>query len=76
MSLENRSSIQEVIKDFEQLVEELIKDEPNENHVKQCMLKLGMAYETDSASRIGRVLDKMNRLIFESSKTKGSHDLR
>lgn len=66
----------ELIKDFEALVEELLREEPNENEIKQLMEKLEMAYEMDSASRISRVLDKMNKLIFESKQKKGSYDLR
>ena len=66
----------EIIKDFEALVEELLKEEPNENEIKQLMEKLEMTYEMDSASRISRVLDRMNKLIFESKEKKGSYDLR
>ena len=66
----------ELIKDFESLVEELLKEEPNEIQIKELMEKLDMTYEMDSANRISRVLGKMNELIFESKNKKGSYDLR
>ncbi len=66
----------EMIKDFESLVEELMKEDPNENQIKILMEKLELDYRTDSVDRIASVLDKMNQLVFESKKTKGDYDLQ
>lgn len=66
----------EVIKDFELLVDELLKDEPNENQVKMLMEKLHLDYQVDKINRISMVLEKMNKLVFESNLKKGSYDLR
>ncbi len=66
----------EMIKDFETLVDELTKEEPNEHQVKMLMEKLQMNYDTDSINRIGKVLKKMDEVIFESNKKRGSYDLQ
>lgn len=66
----------ELIEDFERLVEELTKDEPNENHVKELMQKLHLDYQTDSVDRIASVLEKMNTVVFDSQNKKGNYDLR
>ncbi len=66
----------EMIKDFESLVEELMKEDPNENQVKLLMERLDLKYQTDSVDRIAKVLDKMNQLVFESKKKKGDYDLQ
>ena len=65
-----------IINDFENLVDELMKDEANENQVKFLMEKLNLTYEKDSVGRITTVLDKMNKLVFESKRKKGNYDLR
>lgn len=66
----------ELIRDFEILVDELMKDEPNEHQVKRLMELLNLDYQTNSVDRIASVLDKMNKLVFESKNKKGEHDLR
>lgn len=66
----------ELIKDFESLVDELMKDEPNENQIKFLMEKLDLDYQMDSVDRIAQVLEKMNHLVFESRNKKGDYDLR
>lgn len=66
----------EMISDFESLVDELLKDEPNENLVKQLMEKLNLEYKTNSVDRIGSVLEKMNKLVFDSKNKKGDYDLQ
>ncbi len=66
----------ELIKDFESLVDELLKDEPNENQVELLMEKLDLDYQMDSVNRIAHVLEKMNQLVFESKMKKGDYDLR
>ena len=65
-----------MIKDFESLVEELMKDSPDENQVKNLMEKLDLEYQTDSVDRIAKVLEKMNQVVFESQNKKGDYDLR
>jgi hypothetical protein len=66
----------EKIHDFESLVEELTKEDPNENQVKSLMEKLDMEYQTDSVDRIAKVLEKMNQLVFDPVRKKGDYDLR
>lgn len=66
----------ETIKTFEKLVEELIKDDPNESDIKNLMEKLNMDYQMDSVNRIAAVLEKMNTVVFESKHRKGDYDLR
>ncbi len=66
----------EMIKDFESLVEELMKDSPDEKQVKNLMEKLDLEYQTDSVDRIAKVLEKMNQVVFESQNKKGDYDLR
>ena len=66
----------EKVKEFELLVEELLKDEPNENAVKSLMENLEMTFEANSVGRLGQVLEKMNNLVFESKPKKGNYDLR
>lgn len=66
----------EMMKDFETLVDELTKDDPNENQVKLLMGKLKLEYEVDSVNRIDRVLKKMDEVIFESKKKRGPYDLQ
>ena len=66
----------ELIKDFEKLVEELMKEDPNEIQVKTLMERLGIEYHMDSVKRIADVLEKMNKVVFESNNKKGKYDLR
>ena len=66
----------ELIEDFESLVEELTKDEPNENQVKELMKRLHLDYQTDSVDRIASVLEKMNTVVFDSQNKKGDYDLQ
>lgn len=67
---------EDVIKDFEDLVEELLKDDPNEVQVKHLMEKLDLTYNKDSVGRIASVLEKMNKLVFDSKTKKGDYDLQ
>ena len=64
------------IGDFEVLVEELLKPNPNEVQVKELMEKLSLQYDHDPVRRIGKVLEKMDQLVFETKRKKISHDLR
>lgn len=65
----------ELIADFENLVEELLKTAPNENQVKELMEKLNLDYHQDPVHRIGMVLEKMDKMVFESKKKKVEYDL-
>lgn len=65
----------ELIGDFEKLVEELLKKEPNEIQIKFLMEKLDLDYDRDPINRISFVLEKMNKLVFESNDKKADHDL-
>ncbi len=66
----------DMIKHFEELVDELLKDDPDEHRVKMLMEKLSLDYQMDSVNRITTVLEKMNKLVFESQTKKGEHDLQ
>ncbi len=66
----------EIIKDFESLVDELLKDDPNEHQIKELMIKLNLDYQMDSVNRIATVLEKMNKLVFASKNEKGEYDLQ
>lgn len=59
-----------LISDFESLVDELMKPEPNENEIQFLMKKLELEYDRDPINRISFVLEKMNHLVFESNKKK------
>ena len=67
---------QGIITDFEVLVDELLKAQPNENHVEELMRKLDMTYDSDPVRRIGVVLERMNALVFESKQRKVKNDLQ
>lgn len=62
--------------DFENLVDELLKPEPNEKQIQFLMEKLDIEYNTDTVGRIGEVLEKMNHLVFSDNNKKGNYDLR
>ena len=67
---------QSLIADFEVLVDELVKPQPNENRVKELMEKLNLKYDSDPVQRIGSVLEKMNAVVFESKQRKANNDLQ
>lgn len=59
-----------LITDFECLVDELTKSEPNETEIQFLMNKLELTYDKDPIDRIGFVLEKMNELVFETKQKK------
>lgn len=65
----------ERVQDFELLVEELIKNYPNELQVKRLMGKLDLEYIKEPVNRISFVLEKMNQLVFDRKKKRDHHDL-
>ncbi|MEM7647276.1 MAG: hypothetical protein AAF203_10220 [Pseudomonadota bacterium] len=66
----------ELISDFEKLVEEILKPEPDEHQIQFLMEKIGLEDCQDPNERIALVLEKMNQLIFESKNKKADYDLR
>jgi hypothetical protein len=66
----------QVIEDFEKLVDELMRPNPNESDVKQLMEKLGLEYEREPVQRISQVLERMNQLVFDKNKEREDYDLR
>ena len=67
----------DLITDFENLVEEMLKAEPNDNQIKELMEKLNLEYQSDPVQRIAMVLEKMEKIVFQSKKLrKADHDLR
>ena len=74
--MDNSRDKGELITDFEELVDELVKEEPNENKIKQLMEKLQLDYEMNSNSRISMVLEKMNSIVFSEKEKKGKYDLQ
>ena len=57
---------------LEALVDELIKDRPNEDRVKHCMLAAGLRYSKDSIERLSNVLEEIENVkITESHVLKG-----
>ena len=46
------------------------------NQIKLLMQKLDLDDSMESDDRIAQVLEKMNRLVFESRNRKGDYDLR
>jgi hypothetical protein len=73
---DSKKNINEMMVDFEELVEELVKDDPSEIRIKELMFKIGLEDNGDAVDRIAMVLEKMNALIFESKNKKGDYDLR
>ena len=65
----------ERVQAFELLVEELIKNSPNETQVEHLMGKLDLEYIKEPVERIGFVLEKMNQLVYERKKKRDHHDL-
>lgn len=65
-----------LIHDFERLVDELLKPDPNEHQVRVLMEKLQMTYEKDSVNRISAVIERMNDVIFVKKDKKGDYDLQ
>ncbi len=46
--------------DLDKLVDEMMRDKPDEKLVRQLMTKIGVPYSKDPAERINRVLLKMH----------------
>lgn len=55
---------------LKQLVDELIKDQPRRQVVKQLSEKLGMAYSGDPVTQMNTVLQSMNSLYLRPQRRK------
>ncbi len=65
-----------ILKNFEALVDELIKEKVNEPQIKFLMEKLSFDYEPDPVQRLGFIFEKMNLLRINTNDIqKVKHDL-
>jgi hypothetical protein len=55
---------------LEKLVDELMKDEPRRQTVKQLTQELGMAYSVDPVTQMSTVLQSMNSVYLQSNRRK------
>ncbi|MNJ91163.1 hypothetical protein D3C87_88090 [compost metagenome] len=55
-------------KALEQLVDELIKDQPNRQVVKTLTTQLGMTYSVDPVTQMNTVLQSMNSVYLQSNR--------
>ncbi|WII72731.1 hypothetical protein QJS83_02460 [Bdellovibrio sp. 22V] len=55
---------------LEKLVDELMKDQPNRQTVKQLTSELGMAYSVDPLTQMNTVLQSMNSVYLRSNRRK------
>lgn len=55
-------------KTLEKLVDELMKDQPNRQVVKQLSGELGMAYSVDPVTQMNTVLQSMNSVFLQSNR--------
>lgn len=55
---------------LEKLVDELVKDQPRRQIVKQLTEELGMAYSVDTLTQMNTVLQSMNSVYLQSNRRK------
>ncbi|MGZ3770324.1 MAG: hypothetical protein ACXVCP_11935 [Bdellovibrio sp.] len=55
---------------LEKLVEELMKDQPSRQLVKQLTSELGLVYSVDPMTQMNTVLQSMNSVFLRSNKKK------
>ena len=55
---------------LEKLVDELMKDQPHRQTVKQLTQELGMAYSVDPLTQMNTVLQSMNSVYLQSNRRK------
>lgn len=53
---------------LEKLVEELMKDQPNRQRVKQLSTELGMTYSGDPVTQMNTVLQSMNSVLLRPNR--------
>jgi hypothetical protein len=56
--------------DLEQLVDELMKDQPNKQTVKRLSAKLGLDYSVDPLVHMSTVLQSMNSVYLRPNRRK------
>ncbi len=56
--------------DLEQLVDELMKDQPNKQTVKKLSAKLGLDYSVDPLVHMSTVLQSMNSVYLRANRRK------
>lgn len=55
---------------LEKLVDELMKDQPSRQLVKQLTTELGLAYSVDPVTQMSTVLQSMNSVYLQSNRRK------
>lgn len=55
---------------LEKLVDELMKDQPRRQVIKQLTSELGMAYSVDPVTQMSTVLQSMNSVFLRSNRRK------
>lgn len=55
---------------LEKLVDELMKDQPRRQLIKQLTSELGMAYSADPVTQMSTVLQSMNSVYLHSNRRK------
>lgn len=55
---------------LEKLVEELMKDQPSRQLVKQLTSELGLVYSVDPLTQMNTVLQSMNSVFLQANKKK------
>lgn len=55
---------------LEKLVDELMKDQPSRQLVKQLTNELGLAYSVDPVTQMSTVLQSMNSVYLQSNRRK------
>lgn len=55
---------------LEKLVDELMKDQPRRQLIKQLTSELGMAYSVDPVTQMSTVLQSMNSVYLHSNRRK------
>lgn len=55
---------------LEKLVDELMKDEPRRQTVKQLTQELGLSYSVDTVTQMNTVLQSMNSVYLQSNRRK------
>lgn len=56
--------------DLEHLVDELMKDQPNQQTVKKLSVKLGLDYSVDPLVHMSTVLQSMNSVYLRANRRK------
>jgi len=60
-----KADLPNTLSELDLLVDELMKDQPDEKLVRQLMIKIGVPYSKDPIERVNRVLLKMHPPLAE-----------